>query len=93
MPMHGLAEEPPDDHQRDELGEKDDLRRAALAALGRAARCWCRAPAQRLRRRRRGRSDVPRTNWSERTIRGGSCPSIRAKDDCSLWRKPHYAEI
>ena len=30
-----LAEQAPDDHQHDELGEKDDLRRAALAALGR----------------------------------------------------------
>jgi hypothetical protein len=33
--IHDLAQEATDRHQHDELGEKDDLRRAALAGLGR----------------------------------------------------------
>ena len=32
--VHGLAQEAPDHHQRDELGEEDDLRGAALGAFG-----------------------------------------------------------
>ena len=31
--VHGLAEEPPDQHQRDELREEDDLGGAALGAF------------------------------------------------------------
>ena len=32
--LHGLAQQAPDEHQRDQLHEENDFRRAALAALG-----------------------------------------------------------
>src|SRR4029077_8758520 len=71
--IHGLAEEAPDDHQRDELGEKDDLRRAALAALGRTGDV--RAEHQRSDCADAGAGALTcRGGIEERPIHGGSSP-------------------
>ena len=65
--VHGLAEEAPDHHQRDELREEDDVRGAALGAFG----------GESAARRQRQRGDTagrPAQQSRCRTLSSGGAP-------------------